>query len=181
MILRELGDGDALYRVIVPRWSHAPTSGAGAAIKGGRFNRPGLEALYLSKDAVTAVEEYRQHERLLPPGTLVTFLVGPLTVVDFSGGFDGDTWEPIWADYTCNWRRLAFDERSEPPSWVLGDLALDAGAAGILFPSSVHVGGINLVLFNSSQLPARMLRVHDPDGRLPGDARSWREPDDARD
>jgi multidrug efflux pump len=41
---------------------------------------------------------------------------------------------------------------------VLGDLALDAGAAGILFPSTAHPGGMNLVLFNSSQLPARMLR-----------------------
>jgi len=181
MILRTLGDGDALYRVIVPRWSHAPTSGAGAARKGGRFNRPGLEALYLSKDAITAVEEYRQHERLLPPGTLVTFLVGPLMVVDFSAGFESGRWEPIWADYACNWRRLAFDERSEPPSWVLGDLALDAGAAGILFPSSVHAGGTNLVVFNSSQLPARMLRVHDPDKRLPDDARSWLDADDARD
>ena len=181
MILRTLGDGDALHRVIVPRWSHAPTSGAGAARKGGRFNRPGLEALYLSKDAITAVEEYRQHERLLPPGTLVTFLVGPLMVVDFSAGFESGRWEPIWADYACNWRRLAFDERSEPPSWVLGDLALDAGAAGILFPSSVHAGGTNLVLFNSSQLPARMLRVHDPDKHLPDDARSWLDADDARD
>ena len=102
-------------------------------------------------------------------------------VVDFSAGFDSVRWEPIWADYACNWRRLAFDERSEPPSWVLGDIALDAGAAGILFPSSAHAGGTNLVLFNSSQLPARMLRVHDPDGHLPGDARSWRDADDARD
>lgn len=182
MILRELGDGDALYRVIVPRWSHAPTSGAGAARKGGRFNRPGLEALYLSKDIATALEEYRQHELLLPPGTLVTFIVGPLMVVDFSHGFDSGRWEPIWSEYACNWRRLAFDERIEPPSWVLGDLALDAGAAGILFPSAAHAGGTNLVLFNSSQLPARMLRVHDPDGHLPEDARSWREADpDARD
>jgi len=181
MILRELGDGDALYRVIVPRWSHAPTSGAGAARKGGRFNRPGLEALYLSKDAITALEEYRQHELLLPPGTLVTFLVGPLLVVDFSAGFESGRWEPIWADHGCNWRRIAFEERRDPPSWVLGDLAVGAGAAGIAFPSAAHPGGINLVLFNSSRLPPRMLRVHDPDGRLPDDARSWRDDDDVRD
>lgn len=54
MILRDLGEEEALYRFIVPRWSHAPTSGAGAAVKGGRFNRPRLEALYLSQTAETA-------------------------------------------------------------------------------------------------------------------------------
>lgn len=51
MILRDLGEEEALYRFIVPRWSHAPTSGAGAAVKGGRFNRPRLEARYLSQTA----------------------------------------------------------------------------------------------------------------------------------
>ena len=153
MILRDLGDEEALYRFIVPRWSHAPTSGAGAAIKGGRCNRPGLEALYLSQTTETAVEEYRQHARLLPPGILVTFLVSHLRVVDFSAGYDAGQWEPLWADYACNWRQLAFDQGIEPASWVLGDLALDAGASGILFPSTVCPGGTNLVLFNSSTLP----------------------------
>lgn len=179
MILRELGDGDALYRVIVPRWSHAPTSGAGAARKGGRFNRAGLEALYLSREIETAVEEYRQYERLLPPGVLVTFLVGPLTVVDFARGYENGRWDPIWAEYACNWRHLAFEAHIEPSSWVLGDLALDAGAAGILFPSAARPDGTNLVLFNSSQLPARLLRVHDPEGQLPQDGRSWPDAPDA--
>ena len=31
MILRDLGEDEALYRILTPRWSHAPTSGAGAA------------------------------------------------------------------------------------------------------------------------------------------------------
>lgn len=60
MILHILGEEEALYRVIAPRWSHASTSGAGAARKGGRFNRPGLEALYLSQTAETALSEIRQ-------------------------------------------------------------------------------------------------------------------------
>jgi RES domain-containing protein len=173
MILRDLGDDEVLYRIIVPRWSHAPTSGAGAAIKGGRFNRPGLEALYLSQTAETAVEEYRQHARLLPPGTLVTFLVSRMTVVDFSAGYDAGRWDPIWADYACNWRQLAFDQRVEPASWVLGDLALEAGAAGIQFPSTVYPEGINLVLFNSSAIAPEKLRVYDPSGDLPHDGQSW--------
>ena len=44
----------AAYRVHVPRWAYAPTSGDGAAEHGGRLNRPGLPALYLALDATTA-------------------------------------------------------------------------------------------------------------------------------
>lgn len=166
MILRGLGEEEALYRCMVPRWSHAPTSGAGAAVRGGRFNRPGVEALYLSQTPETALEEYRQHARLLPPGTLATFLVSRLRVVDFSAGFAAGTWDPLWADYACKWRQLAFDQGVEPASWVLGDLAMDVGAAGILFPSTICTGGTNLVLFNPSALPSASLRVHDPNGDL---------------
>ena len=176
MILRTLGDEEALYRVIVPRWSYAPTSGAGAAVKGGRLNRKGLEALYLAQTTETALAEYRQYERLLVPGTLVTYLVTGVIVVDFSAGYAAGQWEPIWAEYNCNWRKLAFEQGIEPPSWVLGDLALDAGATGILFPSTAMPGGTNLVLYNSSALPATCLRVHDPDAALPVDAQSWRSP-----
>lgn len=175
MILRELGNEEALYRIIIPRWSHAPTSGAGAALKGGRFNRPGLEALYLSQTVETALEEYRQHARLLPPGTITTFLVSRLRIVDFSAGYVAGTWDPLWAEYGCNWRQMALDLKVEPPCWVLGDLALDAGAAGILFPSTVHSGGTNLVLFNSSGLPADTLSVYDPQRQLPRDPTSWPE------
>lgn len=34
-----------VYRIYVPRWAAAPTSGAGAAKHGGRANRPGVDAL----------------------------------------------------------------------------------------------------------------------------------------
>jgi RES domain-containing protein len=40
MILTDLGPITA-YRMHVPRWSSMPTSGAGAALHGGRANRPG--------------------------------------------------------------------------------------------------------------------------------------------
>lgn len=50
---------------------------------------------------------------------------------------------------------------------------MEAGAAGILFPSTVHPGGTNLVLFNSSSLPAESLSVYDPQRALPRNADSW--------
>lgn len=173
MILRELGDNQAPYRVIVPRWSHAPTSGAGAAMVGGRFNRRGLEALYLSRSIETAVAEYRQSSKLLAPGTIATFLVAKLRVVDFSEGFVAGAWNPIWSRYAINWRKIALEERAEPATWVMGDLALEAGANGILFPSLADPGGVNLVIYNSSALSPEQLRVHDPRLDLPRNAISW--------
>jgi hypothetical protein len=34
--------GQPFYRMHTPRWAVMPTSGAGAAKHGGRFNRPGV-------------------------------------------------------------------------------------------------------------------------------------------
>ncbi len=58
MILFNLPPGTTLFRAQSPQWPSRPTSGAGAATRGGRFNREGVEALYLSLDEVTALREY---------------------------------------------------------------------------------------------------------------------------
>lgn len=55
------------YRVLHPKWAFSPTSGEGAAKYGGRANRPGIAALYLSLDPETALAEYKQVDTLLPP------------------------------------------------------------------------------------------------------------------
>ena len=67
MILLDLPPGTTPYRAHTPQWASRPTSGAGAAAKGGRFNREGVEALYLSLDEVTALREYQQTSPFLPP------------------------------------------------------------------------------------------------------------------
>src|SRR5690606_36596376 len=51
---------EAYYRVITRVSAGTPLSGAGAARQGGRFNRPGQVALYLSTDEATALAEYKQ-------------------------------------------------------------------------------------------------------------------------
>nr|WP_268238075.1 RES domain-containing protein [Caballeronia grimmiae] len=57
MILTDLPKGTTLYRAHTPRWAARPMSGAGAALKGGRFNREGVEALYLSLEVLTALRD----------------------------------------------------------------------------------------------------------------------------
>ena len=56
----------------------------------------------------------------------------------------------------------------------MADLALDAGAPGILFPSVANPGGANVVLFLEALQGHGTIAVHDPDAALPVDQSSWR-------
>jgi len=129
------------YRYLTPRWAFLPLSGAGAAGGGGRFNRPGIEALYLSAEPDTALAEYRQGSSLPHPATLAAYETELTELVDLSAGHDPDHWAPHWADWDCDWRWIARVERRTPPSWRLGDEAIRSGAAGLLFPSTHRGGG----------------------------------------
>lgn len=173
MILTELGPVTA-YRMHAPRWATAPTSGAGAATHGGRVNRPGTPALYLALEPETALHEYQQLSPLMPPGTLVSYTVRLAPVVDFRGGHDSTLWSDLWEDFHCDWRELWFNQRVEPPSWVMADEALAAGAKGILFMSRLSPGGTNLVVFNDMLAKDDTLQVYDPTGALPKNQDSWR-------
>lgn len=52
--------GAVVYRAHNPHWSFAPDSGAGAAKHGGRFNCPGVPALYTSSSYELAITEAHQ-------------------------------------------------------------------------------------------------------------------------
>lgn len=77
-----------LFRVIAPLYAHMPKSGMGAARQGGRFNRPGQEALYLSVDQATALAEYQQDNPWLSPGTICSLFVRNLIVADLASFLD---------------------------------------------------------------------------------------------
>ena len=62
----------------------------------------------------------------------------------------------------------------EPPSWVLADEAIAAGAKGILFVSKVAPSGLNLVIYNDMLTSDDALQVYDPTGALPKNQDSWR-------
>lgn len=143
-----------------------PLSGKDAARQGGRFNRPGQEALYLSADEATALAEYQQDNPWLPPGTICTFFVSGLRVADLSAGFDASRWPPLWADFAVDWRAEWFANAIEPPTWYMADDVVATGLEGILFSSQTRAGGINLVVYDSSRRSAAQLRVYDPQGVL---------------
>ena len=162
------------YRMHTPRWAHSPTSGAGAGKQGGRANRVGVNALYLSKESQTAVSEYQQLSSLMAPGTLVCYELNIGPVLDFTNGYQSGEWDELWEDFFCDWRSLWFDKRIEPPSWVLGDIAIAAGAKGILFSSRLPAGGVDLVVYTDQLGPGDILKPYDPTALLPRNADSWK-------
>ena len=159
-------EDEVCYRVISPAYAGTPLSGMGAARRGGRFNRPGQEALYLALDETTALAEYKQDNPWLRPGTICTFFTRRLRVADLSDGFDPTQWPPLWSDFAVDWRAELFGKFVEPPTWYMADDVVAEGLDGILFPSQARPGGINLVVYRSSSRSADQLRVYDPDGSL---------------
>lgn len=173
MKLTTVGPDDIFHRYLTPKWAFLPTSGAGAAIDGGRFNRPGVEALYLSRAPQTALEEYRQGASIVPPATLAAYRITLAEVADLSQGFEPEIWDEAWVQWDCAWREIARIDKKVPPSWKLADQIITAGMRGLLFPSLRHAGGTNLVLFPANLLDGDKIEVHDPDNHLPRNQTSW--------
>ena len=171
--MSEIRPDEIFHRYLTPKWAFLPTSGAGAAVDGGRFNRPGFEALYLSRSAQTAFEEYKQGASITPPATLAAYKVTLAEVADLSQGFDPSDWSDAWKEWNCAWRQIARMDGKIPPSWKLADLVITAGLRGLLFPSLRHAGGTNLVIFPANLVEHDRVEVHDPDHRLPHDQSSW--------
>jgi RES domain-containing protein len=175
--LVRLGPEAVTYRFLTPKWAHLPASGAGAAQNGGRFNRPGFEAIYLAADVDTALAEYRQGASIVPPGTLVAYRLDLAEVVDFSAGYDPETWPPLWAQWACDWKAIARIDDKVPPTWTIADRLIEEGRRGLLFPSTRQAGGINLVVFVTNLAEADSIEPHDPEARLPRNQSSWVVPE----
>ncbi len=173
MILCDLPPDTILFRAHTPQWASRPISGAGAAAKGGRFNREGVEALYLSLDALTALREYQQTSSFLPPCTMCSYTATLVNLVDLRQLAHGEPWDELWHDWREDWRHLKFDLHIEPPTWVLADLVRARGCTGVLFPSQANDRGTNVVVYVDRLIDGNSVVVNDPDGRLPRDEASW--------
>lgn len=165
----QLDAGKPLFRAHNPRWAFQPLSGTGAARAGGRFNRPGTDALYVSLEVETSAAEYQQDDALSDPFTLITYVSTLPELVDLR--LLDTSWDQLWNDWDTDWRQM-FVEGLEPPSWMLGDLLLEGDDVGLIFPSLARLGGLNVVLF-TDRLKPDWLMAHDPSGLIPRDQSSW--------
>jgi hypothetical protein len=99
-----IGPADEIFhRFLIPKWAHLPTSGAGAATDGGRFNRPGIEALYLSRppDGSRGISSSGLDHAA--GNAANTVRLDP--IIDLSEGFDPLVWDSNGLNGTANGER----------------------------------------------------------------------------
>jgi len=153
------------WRIVSPRWASAPLSGDGAARFGGRWNRHGQPALYLSAEVETAFAEYQQ-EMGVRPGTFAAYDVAGARVADLT---DGAVLGELGAEPDAPlapWKQIALVEGGAPPTWRLVD-QLAERLDGVLAPSVQYRGGVNLALWRWNETGGPRVSVVDPRGDLP--------------
>lgn len=154
-------------------WAYTPLSGEGAKQYGGRFNRPGIPALYTSLDFTTAWLEAQQGFPFKPqPMTLVAYQVDCADLIELDAPATQKLLEVNAADLACAWEALALDSR-QPPTWLLADRLMADGIAGIVvksYASGCTDANRNLVLW---QWSTDTIQVIDDLSRLPNNKASW--------
>ncbi|MGA2485562.1 MAG: RES domain-containing protein [Roseiarcus sp.] len=153
------------WRAHNPRWAFDPASGRGAALYGGRFNRPGRPTLYASMRFETAwLEAQQAFPFKAQPMTLCGYDVDCEDVVDLT---DSATLAALGVDHAtlaCPWESLA-------------DRLIAEGRAGIVAPSfafGATGADVNAIFWRWGPDPPHQVRVIDDAGRLPKNDASWR-------
>lgn len=157
-----------LYRAINPVYAREPLSGRGAELYGGRFNRKGTPALYLSLSIMTALREANQAGSLQPT-TLVSYDADIGNVFDSR---DDDALDVFGMDAVgladTTWRDQ-MRIRGEARTQAFARELVEAGYYGLLvrsFAKGATPDDLNLVLWRwGADAPAR-LTVIDDEGRL---------------
>lgn len=165
----------AAYRAHDPRWSWNPLSGKGARRYGGRFNRRGVAALYLSLLPITAIREAQPAGRPLQPLTLCAYTVDAEPVFDALSTTKLRALGISDAELRCpTWELDMWDGRI-PASQRLSDRLIEAGYVGLRVRSYAPGSGpddTNLVFWKwGSRRPSRIVLIDD-EGRLAGRSES---------
>lgn len=160
------------YRSHDPKWSFKPESGLGAKKFGGRFNRKGVPALYLSLNQMGALLESQQgFSNKAQPKLICTYNIETSDIVDLSTPEMADAHDIIFEKLACAWML-----DNNPYTHQISDTLLAKGASGIISPS--YASGakdcLNLVLWKwSNKLPYKVLVVDD-NNALPKNQLSWK-------
>jgi len=164
------------YRAHNPRWAFAQDSGDGAAMTGGRFNRPGVRTLYTSLRFETAwLEAQQAFPFKAQPLTLCACDVDCEDIIDLTDQAALAEQAVAASDLACAWQDLA-TRGIRPPSWQLAERLIASGIAGAIVPSFAAGAGAadrNVVFWDWTRQSPHQLRVIDDEHRLPSDAASW--------
>jgi RES domain-containing protein len=159
------------FRAHDPNWAWSPLSGAGAALKGRRFNWPGLPTLYLSLSFNTVFREVSGgFAHRLTPYVLCSYDVDCEDIIDLRTDGDRAAAGVALSDLACAWGE-ALIARREPESWILVRRLLGEGCAGVLVPSFANGAtpdDQNLVLWRWGPERPHKVKTYDPTGKLAG-------------
>lgn len=151
------------WRVLSPKWASEPLSGAGAAARGGRWNEPGVPALYLSETHGTAIAEYNQS--LERPGTFAPYDALADRIVDLCDPAVLKALAIPTDVATCAWKTISRIDGRRPPTWDVAARLIAAGAQGARVPSA-QGAGVNVVLWRWNEPNGAAVSVVDPFGDL---------------
>ncbi len=164
-----------VYRAHNPQWSWTPLSGEGARRRGGRFNRPGVPALYTSLAPLTAIREAQPLGRPMQPLTLCAYQVDAEPVFDAMDAESRRALKLTEADLACPAWEAEMRIGAVPASQALADRLIAAGYAGMevrSYAAGASPEDLNLVLWQwNSDRPVRVILIDD-EGRLSGDRTS---------
>lgn len=156
---------DIAYRAHNPQWSWTPLSGEGARRSGGRFNRRGVPALYLSFSPLTAIREVQPLGRPMQPLTLCAYRVDVEPVFDATdvahlAGVGVDA-----AELSCPGWRAQMLGGEIPASQALADRLLGEGYVGMRvqsFAAGADRDDVNLVMWRwGDACPIRVELIDD--------------------
>ena len=157
-------------------WAHTPLSGEGAKKHGGRFNSPGLAALYTSLDITTAWLEAQQGFPFkAQPMTLISYRVDCSTIADLTDPQVLKILRHTDQTLACAWEALHW-QNLIPPTWTLSERLIQNGFSGVKvrsFAPGCSVQNQNLVLWQWGHSDATKIEVIDDFERLPKTAASW--------
>ena len=165
------------FRAHDPTWSWTPLSGRGAALKGRRFNWPGLETLYLSLGLATVFREVSAgFAHRLTPYVVCSYDVDCEDIADLRTEAGRARHGIALEQLDCAWGDALIGGR-EPDSWTVVRRLLADGRAGMLVPSfasGATAEDHNLVLWRWGPDRPHRVAVYDPTGKLPRNQQSWR-------
>jgi RES domain-containing protein len=167
--------GDAFRLAEAPYATRAAIlSGHGAALRGQRWNPPGLLTVYACLSVELAMTEWAAqrrkagivHRRHLPL-TQVTVIVALQRILDFRRPALltalGEPLEPLVAEP----HRAQMDGDPELRAQALGRIAASRQVEALIVPSARSPSLFNLVIFRTNLLPGSALDIHGQEFLLP--------------
>jgi RES domain-containing protein len=156
------------YRSAVPKYAKSRdlVTGEGSRRLGGRWNPPGLAAVYGSLTPQTAIEEALAHSRYFAipphaamPRTFVAIEFHLLSIFDLT---DGALRRSLGVSerrlLNCDWR-TEMRTQAPPVTQQLGRAVYLAGLEGILVRSAADFSGRNLAVFVDNLKQASYLKI----------------------